>query len=165
MPARTVSAQKIRNVITLHALSDPSYRELSRLFDVSSTTVGKYLLAFERSALSLANTRCLSDQALIAVLSPASPVQQPSRRHRTLLGLFPAIHQSPSDPTTSLLDQWKRYRRQQPHGLLAAAWPQARTWPSWATSLRRPAACTRSRRSRAGGFRWSPIAPTSRSQA
>ena len=117
MPARTVSAQKIRNVITLHALSDPSYRELSRLFDVSPSTVGKYLLAFERSPLSLAKTRCLSDQALIAVLSPASPVQQPSRRHRTLLGLFPAIHQSLSDPTTSLLDQWKRYRRQQPHGL------------------------------------------------
>ena len=118
MPARTVSAQKIRNVITLHALSDPSYRELSRLFDVSPSTVGKYLLAFERSALTLAKTRGLSDQALIAVLSPTPPVQQPSRRHRTLLGLYPAIHQSLSDPTTSLLDQWKRYRRQQPHGLL-----------------------------------------------
>src|SRR5215472_8451994 len=116
MPARTPSAQTIRNIITLHALTRLSYRALSRLSDVSKTTVGKYLSAFERSSLSLARTRRLSDKELLGLLSPTS-VRQPSRRHGALVGLLPAIHQRLSDPTTSLLDQWKLYKWQYPHGL------------------------------------------------
>jgi hypothetical protein len=40
MPARSLSAQKIRNIITLNVHSRSSYRELSRLFDVASSTAG-----------------------------------------------------------------------------------------------------------------------------
>src|SRR5215475_12044768 len=113
MPPRTPSAQTIREIITLHALTRLSYRQLSRLSDVSKTTVGKYLSAFERSSLSLRKARRLSDKELHALLSPTS-VRPPSRRQRTLIGLLPAIHQRLSDATTSLLDQWKLYKRQYP---------------------------------------------------
>jgi len=44
-------------------------------------------------------------------------VRQTSYRYRTLLGLFSGIHQNLSDPTTSLLDQWKLYKRQHQQGL------------------------------------------------
>jgi hypothetical protein len=71
MPDRTLSAQTIRNIITLHALSHLSYRELSRLLHIAPSTVGKYLSAFERSSLSHAKTRGLSDEGLVDLLSPA----------------------------------------------------------------------------------------------
>lgn len=115
MPARTLSAHKIRNIITLHALSGPSYRELSRLFDVSSSTVGKYLSAFERSSISLAETRRLTDQAFRQLLSAPRPLQR-TRRHKTLIELFPAIHQSLNSRATTLLEQWHNYRKQRPAG-------------------------------------------------
>jgi len=137
MPTRTPSAQTIRNIITLHALTRLSYRQLSRLSDVSKTTVGKYLSAFERSSLSLAKARRLSDKELHALLSPTS-VRQPSRRHGTLIGLLPVIHQRLSDPTTSLLDQWKLYMRKHPQGLgysrvaqLYAEWLSTNSLPKW----------------------------------
>ena len=137
MPARTPSAQTIRNIITLRALTRLSYRQLSRLSDVPKTTVGKYLSAFERSSLSLAKARRLSDKELNALLSPTS-VRQRSRRHRTLIGLLPVIHQRLSDPTTSLLDQWKLYKRQYPQGLgysrvaqLYAEWLSTNSLPKW----------------------------------
>ncbi len=115
MPARTLSAQSIRNVITLHDLSHLSYRELSKLLHISSTTVGKYLSAFERSSLSLAKTRRLRDEVLVNLLSP-SPVRQFDGRRVALFDLFPAIHQSLSNPDTSLVDQWKLYSRKHRQG-------------------------------------------------
>ena len=102
MPTKAVPAQTIRNIITLRGISHLSYRELSRLFNVSSSTVGKYLYSFERSSLSLAKMRRLDNKALVERLSPPR-VRPPKCRHNRLLGLFPDIHQSPSEPTTSLL--------------------------------------------------------------
>src|SRR5215831_20289376 len=116
MPTKAVPAQTIRNIITLRGISHLSYRELSRLFNVSSSTVGKYLYSFERSSLSLAKMRRLDNKALVERLSPPR-VRPPKCRHNRLLGLFPDIHQSLRDTKTSLLDQWKRYNRKQPHAL------------------------------------------------
>jgi DNA-directed RNA polymerase specialized sigma24 family protein len=48
MPTKPLSANKIRNIIALHWVSRLSYRELSKVFNVSSSTVGKYLSAFDR---------------------------------------------------------------------------------------------------------------------
>jgi hypothetical protein len=146
MPARTLSARKIRNIITLHPLCGPSYRELSRLFDVSSSTVGKYLSAFERSSISLAETRHLSDQALCQLLCPSRPFKR-TPRHQTLIQLFPAIHQSLNSHATTLVEQWQSYRKQRPAGycysqfvnlygqwLSANQLPRAR-WNRWAVAL------------------------------
>jgi transposase len=116
MPAKSIPTQTIRNIITLRALSHLSCRELSTLFDVAASTVGTYLSAFERSSLSLEQTRRLSDKALVDLLSPPA-ARQPNCRQRTLVALFPSIHQSLSDSTTSLLDEWKSYKRQHPQGL------------------------------------------------
>jgi transposase len=115
MPARALSAHKVRNIITLHALSRPSYRELSRLFDVSSSTVGKYLSAVERSSISLAKIRRLADEALRQLLCPPRLLSR-SRRHETLIESFPAIHQCLNSHATTLLEQWRRYRNQRPTG-------------------------------------------------
>jgi hypothetical protein len=60
MPARSLSAQKIRNIITLNAHSRSSYRELSRLSDVASSTVGKYLSAFAHQFHSQTPGACLT---------------------------------------------------------------------------------------------------------
>lgn len=116
MPAKSLPAQTIRNIITLRSLSHLSYRKLSALFDASHSSVEKYLRAFGRSPLSLDKTRRVSDVAFLDLLSPSS-VRQTSYRYRTLLSPFSVIHQNLSDPTTSLLDQWKLYKRQHPQGL------------------------------------------------
>src|SRR5215831_18876846 len=115
MPARSLSAQKIRNIITLNAHSRSSYRKLSRLFDVASSTVGKYLSAFARSSISVADTRRLSDQELKRSLLPHR-AKQTSDRHRALTKLFPIVHQCLNDPSTSLLEEWQSYRKQYPAG-------------------------------------------------
>ena len=71
MPTKPLSATKIRTIIALHWVSRLSYRELSKVFNVSSSTVGKYLSAFDRSGISLAQTRLLTDQALRELPCPA----------------------------------------------------------------------------------------------
>src|SRR5262245_46851192 len=116
MPAKSLPAQIIRNIITQRSISRLSYRELSALFDASHTSVGTYLRAFGRSSLSLDKTRRLSDEALLELLLPSS-VRQTSYRYSTLVGLFSGIHENLSDPTTSLPDQWKLYKRQHSNGL------------------------------------------------
>jgi hypothetical protein len=116
MPAKSLPAQTIRNIITVRSLSHLSYRELSALIGVSRTSVGTYLRAFERSSLTLGMMRRLSDEALLRLLLPTSAPKQ-SYRQNTLLRLFPRIHQNFSDPTTSLLDQWQSYKQQHPQGL------------------------------------------------
>jgi transposase len=116
MPAKSLPTQTIRKIITVRSLSHLSYRELSALFGVSRTSVGTHLRAFERSSLTLGMTRRLSDETFLGRLLPTSARQQ-SYRQDTLLALFPRIHQGLSDPTTSLLDEWKSYKRQHPRGL------------------------------------------------
>jgi transposase-like protein len=116
MPTKSLPVQTIRNIITLRSLSRLSYRELSALFDTSHTSVGTYLRKFGQSSLSLEKTRRLSDEALLDLLLPSS-VRQSSYQHVTLLNLFPVVHENLSDPTTSLLDQWKLYKRKHTQGL------------------------------------------------
>ena len=53
---------------------------------------------------------------LVERLSPPR-VCRPEGRHTKLLGLFPDIHQSLSESSTSLLAQWRLYNRKQPHAL------------------------------------------------
>src|SRR5262245_3880137 len=116
MPAKSLPAQIIRNIITQRSISRLSYRELSALLDASHTSVGTYLRAFGRSSLSLDKTRRLSDEALLNLLLPSS-VRQPSYRHVTLLRILSVVHENLSEPTTSLLDQRKLYKQQHPRGL------------------------------------------------
>jgi len=85
-----ISANKIRNIIALHWVSRLSYRELSKVFNVSSSTVAKYLSAFDRSAISLAETRLLTDQALRELLCPPRPLHH-SRRREVHMQSFPVI--------------------------------------------------------------------------
>ena len=115
MPTKTLPAQTIRNIITLRVFSHLSYRDLAALLDVSKTTVATYLSTFKRSSLSLDEARGVSDEALLKLLSPAS-ARQPNPRQEMLLSLLPAIHQKLCDPATSLLDEWKVYKRQHPEG-------------------------------------------------
>jgi transposase len=88
MPTKPLSANKIRNIIALHWVSRLSHRELSKGFNVSSSTVGKYLSAFDRSAISLAETRLLTDQALRAAMSSTSASQSQNTRYSC--SLFPS---------------------------------------------------------------------------
>src|SRR5262245_17394867 len=110
MPARALSANKIRNIITLHALSHLSHRELSRLFDVSPSTARKYLSAFERSSISFAESRRLTDQDLKRSLLPPRRELPRNGRHEALIELFPLIHQCLKDPSysqfTNLYGHW-----------------------------------------------------------
>jgi len=85
-----ISANKIRNIIALHWVSRLSYRELSKVFNVPSSTVAKYLSAFDRSAISLAETRLLTDQALRELLCPPRPLHH-SRRREVHMQSFPVI--------------------------------------------------------------------------
>lgn len=137
MPATTLSARKIRDIITLHALSHPSYRELSRLFDVSSSTVGKYVSAFERSSISLASTRRLPDELLRQLLSPPRPLSR-SCRHQKLIESFPTTHQCLNNHATTLLVQWRNYRQQCPTGYCYSQF--ANRYKQWlsANLLQRP---------------------------
>jgi len=89
MPTKPLSATKIRTIIALHWVSRLSYRELSKVFNVSSSTVGKYLSAFDRSGISLAQTRLLTDQALRELLCPSRPLCIAVADTRYLCGLFP----------------------------------------------------------------------------
>src|SRR5262245_20605923 len=109
MPARTLSPQKIRNIITLNALCDTSHRELSRTFGASASTVAKYLSAFEHSSLSLAATRKLSDNKFLIALSLDESHRTP--RREAVLKAFPAIHKALTQTTTTLLDEWRNYIR------------------------------------------------------
>jgi len=115
MPTKSLSANKIRNIIALHWVSRLSNRELSKVFNVSSSTVGKYLSAFDRSALLPAETRLLTDQALRELLCPLRPLHH-SRRHEVLMQSFPVIHQCLNSRTNTLLYEWQRYRNQHSSG-------------------------------------------------
>ena len=115
MPTKPLSATKIRTIIALYWVSRLSYRELSKVFNVSSSTVGKYLSAFDRSGISLAQTRLLTDQALRELPCPSRPLHR-SRRHEILMRSFPVIHQCLISRTTTLLCEWQCYRNQHPSG-------------------------------------------------
>jgi hypothetical protein len=94
MPTKPLSASKLRNIIALHVASRLSYRDLSRVFNVSSGTVGKCIAAFERSWLSLAKARRLTDRAL----------REPSKEACTFR-CRPLRQLSPSPPTGKPIQQ------------------------------------------------------------
>ena len=106
-----ISANKIRNIIALHWVSRLSYRELSKVFNVSSSTVAKYLSAFDRSAISLAETRLLTDQALRSCYVHLDLCITVADARYTC-SLFPLSHQCLNSRTTTLLYEWQRYRNQ-----------------------------------------------------
>src|SRR5215831_14265609 len=80
MPTKPLSANKLRNIIALHAVSRLSHRQISRVFNVSSSTVGKYLSAFDQSSTSFWETRLLTDQGLRELLCPPRLLQHSRRQ-------------------------------------------------------------------------------------
>jgi hypothetical protein len=94
MPAKTLSVQKIRNIIILDAVSKPSLRELARVFRISKSSVGKYLAAFNHSSLSISETRRLGDNEFLIAISPTQRRSRYTAKRDALCKAFPAIHQS-----------------------------------------------------------------------
>ena len=112
MPTKRIPSRKIMEIIALHTATTVSLRQLAKMFQISKSTVQKYLSAFSSSRLLLQDLAKLTDKDLHLALGCTSP--RNSARQQALLDQMPKIHKRLADERTNLRQIWLEYRASDP---------------------------------------------------
>ena len=93
MPTKRIPSRKIKEIIALHTATAVSLRQLAQMFQISKSTVQKYLSAFSSSQLLLQDLAKLTDKDLhLALFGCTSP--RNNARQQALLDQMPNIHEA-----------------------------------------------------------------------
>ena len=115
MARKRIGMQNLREIIRYHLTTDLSERQIARALKVSRAVVGKYLRAFDSSALGWEQVAQMADSALIAKLDGPKK-ESKSTRYQKLSERFPCLVTELKKKGVTLQLLWEEYLQQHPDG-------------------------------------------------
>jgi len=112
MSQHLISANKVRRLIVLWTSTIVNKSQLADCLRISRGTARKYIVAFERSALTGNDIERLSDaELLVALLQRSSPRTELTRsdRYNALAIQLESIHTRLKTEPSSLIDVWSEH--------------------------------------------------------
>ena len=117
MPARSISFAKVHRLAALHAAeSFPSISRLSKILNISRTTIREYRRRIQESGYSFADFSALSPKETRVVFRQLALRKPHPERYTTLLSILPEVGSLMFKGEANLRESWTEYKNRYPHG-------------------------------------------------
>lgn len=117
MPARRIAISKLQRLAELHVADrPPSVRSMSKILNISRSTIQKYQCSIRDAGYSFADFAVLSPAQMHILLTQSVKASAPQNRCLKLLTFFPQVYANLSDGSTNVKQSWNKYRKQHPDG-------------------------------------------------
>jgi len=109
---RSLSMNKIRQLISLSLEKNFKNREIARALKISHPIVGKYLSNFKKSGISCTEIETMTDDALLDILNGGQ--KKKNNRYNDIAGLFSEISTEMKRKGVTLYLLWQEYKKTRP---------------------------------------------------